>query len=169
MADLARRQVAVIAAADAPSAIAAKANTTIPIVFVRSDPVKLGLVASLNRPGGNVTGVSFLSPALGDKAAWAPARLLPGSRAHCRARRSSNWPITEPFVSDVRAAASAIGKQIEILYASTARDIDTVFADSCAKAGRCSLGQSRPVFLQPSRTTCHTGDAPCDACDLSLA
>jgi putative ABC transport system substrate-binding protein len=128
-ADLVRRQVAVIAATESSSAIAAKAaTTTIPIIFsVGGDPVKLGLVASLNRPGGNVTGVSFMSDELGAKQLGLLHELLPGA-VRIAALVDPNTPITEPFVSGVRAAASAIRKQIEVLYASTGRDIDTVFA-----------------------------------------
>jgi putative ABC transport system substrate-binding protein len=133
-ADLVRRQVAVIAAKDTPSAIAAKAaNTTIPIVFATgSDPVKLGLVASLNQPGGNVTGVSFLSASMAAKVLGLLHELLPGA-VRIAVLVDPNFPITEPFVSDIRATASAIGKQIEVLYASTSRDIDTVFASLAQK------------------------------------
>jgi putative ABC transport system substrate-binding protein len=133
-ADLVRRQVAVIAVHDTPSAIAAKAaTTTIPIVFVSGgDPVKLGLVASFNRPGGNVTGVSFMGAELGAKQLGLLHELLPGA-VRIAALVEPNFPLTEPFVSDVRAAALVIGKQIEVLDANTGRDIDTVFATLAQK------------------------------------
>jgi putative tryptophan/tyrosine transport system substrate-binding protein len=126
-ADLVRRQVAVIAAGDTPSAIAAKAaNATTPIVFATGgDPIKLGLVASLNRPGGNVTGVSFLSAGMAAKALGLLHELLPRA-VRIAVLVDRNFP-SEPFVSDVRATASAIGKQIEVLHAGTNREIDTVF------------------------------------------
>jgi putative tryptophan/tyrosine transport system substrate-binding protein len=124
-----RSQVTVIAAHDVASAIVAKAaTTTIPIVFVSAgDPVKLGLVASLNRPGGNVTGVTFVTAELGAKQLGLLHELQP------RAMRvgmlvDPNYPLTESFVSDVQAAASSIRKQIEVLEAPTGRDIDMAFA-----------------------------------------
>ena len=114
-ADLVRRQVTVIAAHDSPSAIVAKAaTTTIPIVFASGgDPVKLGLVASLNRPGGNVTGVSFISLELGAKLLGLLRELRPGA-ARIAVLVDPKSPTTEPFVSQLRAAASAIGHQIEV-------------------------------------------------------
>src|SRR5262249_40304409 len=128
-ADLVRRQVAVIAAHDTQSAIAAKAaTTTIPIVFTTGgDPVRDGLVASLNRPGGNITGVSFISAELGAKQLGLLRELRPEA-ARIGVLADPKWPTTERIVSDVRAAALAIGRQIEVLNASTVGDIDTVFA-----------------------------------------
>ena len=128
-ADLVRRQVAVIAARDTPSAIAAKAaTTTIPIVFVSGgDPVKLGLVAGLNRPGGNVTGVTLDSTELGTKQLGLLNELLPGA-VRVGVLVDPNYAPSQSFVSDVQAAALSIGKQIEVLEAPTGRDIDTVFA-----------------------------------------
>jgi ABC-type uncharacterized transport system substrate-binding protein len=129
-ADLVRRQVAVIAAHDTQSAIAAKAaTTTIPIVFTTGgDPVRDGLVASLNRPGGNITGVSFIVAELGAKQLGLLHELRPEA-ARIGVLADPKWPTTtERILSDVRAAALAIGRQIEVLNASTARDIDTVFA-----------------------------------------
>ena len=133
-ADLVRRHVTVIAAHDTPSAIAAKAaTTTIPIVFASGgDPVELGLIASLNRPGGNVTGVTFLVATVAAKQLGLLHDLLPGA-VRIAVLVVPNFPITEPFVSDVRAAASAISKQIEVLYAGTGRDIDAVFANLAQK------------------------------------
>jgi putative tryptophan/tyrosine transport system substrate-binding protein len=154
VADLVRRQVAVIAATDAPSAIAAKtANTTKPIVFTSGiDPVKEGLVASLNRPGSNVTGVSFLANELGAKQLGLLHDLRP------RAERFAvlvdpNWARTESFVSDIRGAGSAIKKQIEVLYASNGVDIDTAFVSLAQKpvdallVGPSALANNRRVQL----------------------
>ena len=133
-ADLVRRQVTVIAAHDTPSSIAAKAaTTTIPIVFASGgDPVKLGLVASLNRPGGNVTGVTFVAAELGAKQLGLLHELQPGA-VRVGVLVDPNFPLTESFVSDVQAAALSIGKQIEVLEAPTGRDIDTAFASLAQK------------------------------------
>jgi putative tryptophan/tyrosine transport system substrate-binding protein len=111
-ADLVRRQVAVIAARDTSSAIAAKAaTTTIPIVFASGgDPVKLGLVASLNQAGGNVTGVAFLTTELGTKRLGLLHELLPGA-GRIGVLVEPNFPTTEPFVSNIRAALWSLGSK----------------------------------------------------------
>jgi putative ABC transport system substrate-binding protein len=129
VADLVRLRVAVIVTEDTLSAIAAKAaTTTIPIVFgTGGDPVRDGLVASLNRPGGNVTGVSFILAELGAKQLGLMHELLPRA-TRIAVLGDPKWPITELFVSDVRAAASAIGRQIELLDVSSSHEIDAVFA-----------------------------------------
>jgi ABC-type uncharacterized transport system substrate-binding protein len=128
-ADLIRRQVTMIAAHDTPSSIVAKAaTTTIPIVFASGgDPIKLGLVASLNRPGGNVTGVTFVTAELGAKQLGLLHELQPGA-VRVGVLVDPNYAPTQSFVSDVQAAALSIGKQIEVLEAATGRDIDTAFA-----------------------------------------
>jgi len=128
-ADLVRRQVKVIAAHDTPSSIVAKAaTTTIPIVFAGGgDAVELGLVASLNRPGGNVTGVTFVNAELGAKLLGLLHELQPGA-VRVGVLVDPNYAPTQSFVSDVQAAALSIGKQIEVLEAPTGRDIDTAFA-----------------------------------------
>jgi ABC-type uncharacterized transport system substrate-binding protein len=133
-ADLVRRQVTVIAAHDTLSAIAAKAaTTTIPIVFVTGgDPIKDGLVTGLNRPGGNVTGVSFIAVELGAKQLGLLHELRPGA-ARIAVLVDPKWPFTERFVSEVSAAASAVGHQIEVLHVSTGREIDTAFASLSQK------------------------------------
>src|SRR4029077_14018754 len=133
-ADLVRRQVTVIAAHDTPSSIVARAaTTTIPIVFASGgNPVKLGLVASLNRPGGNVTGVTFFSAELGAKQLGLLHELKPGA-VRVGALVDPNYAPTQSFVSDVQAAALSIGKQIEVLEAPTGRDIDTAFARLATK------------------------------------
>jgi putative tryptophan/tyrosine transport system substrate-binding protein len=128
-ADLVRRQVTVIAAHDTSSSIVAKAaTTTIPIVFASGgDPVRLGLVASLNRPGGNVTGVTFATVQLGAKQLGLLHELQPGA-VRVGVLVDPNFAPTQSFVSDVQAAALSIGKQIEVVEAPTSRDIDTAFA-----------------------------------------
>jgi putative tryptophan/tyrosine transport system substrate-binding protein len=127
MADLLRRQVAVIVG-NTPAALAAKAATmTVPIVFVTGgDPVRLGLVASLNRPGGNVTGISFMSVELAGKQLGLLRELRAGA-AHIAVLVDPKFPTTERQVSEVRAAALAVGQQIELLYVSSNREIETAF------------------------------------------
>jgi ABC-type uncharacterized transport system substrate-binding protein len=128
-AELVVRQVAVIAAADTRAAIVAKAaTTTLPIVFAGgSDPVREGLVASLNRPGGNVTGVTFLAGEVGAKQLGLLRELVPKA-TRIGVLVDPGWPVTRPFVADVRTAAAAIGAQVEILSASNGSDIDETFA-----------------------------------------
>jgi putative ABC transport system substrate-binding protein len=127
VADLLRRQVALIVG-NTPSALAAKAaTTTAPIVFVTGDdPVRNGLVTNLNRPGGNVTGVSFIVAELGAKQLGLLRELRPGA-ARIAVLVDPKFPTTERFVSEVRAAASAIGQQLVVLDASSDREIETAF------------------------------------------
>jgi putative ABC transport system substrate-binding protein len=146
-ADLVRRQVTVIAAHDTPSSIVAKAaTTTIPIVFVSGgDPVKLGLVAGLNRPGGNVTGVTFVIAELGAKQLGLLHELQPGA-VRVGVLVDPNFPLIESFVSDVQAAASSVRKQIEVLEAPIGRDIDTAFASLAQKPIDALLVGPSPLF-----------------------
>jgi putative tryptophan/tyrosine transport system substrate-binding protein len=126
-ADLVRRQVAVIAS-NTPATIAAKAaTTTIPIVFSSGgDPIKLGFVASLNRPGGNVTGVSFFSTTLEAKRLGILRELVP-TAAMIAVVLNPNFPDAEAQSQEVQEAARTLGLQIQILRASTERDLDTTF------------------------------------------
>jgi putative ABC transport system substrate-binding protein len=129
-ADLVRRRVAVIVTpGSTPSALAAKAATTsIPIVFsVGIDPVEVGLVANFNRPGGNVTGISSLNSELAAKRLGLLQELLPNAVRFAMLVNPHN-PVADRLTRDAQAAGLAIGRQIEILAASTAGDIDTAFA-----------------------------------------
>ena len=128
--DLVHRQVRVIVALPGNAAVrAAKAMTnTIPIVFgFGSDPVQQGLVASLNRPGGNVTGMTSLSNELFGKQLGMLHELLPQA-SHFGFLSNPKTPVHELAVKDVQAAGSAIGGTIEVFTASTNSEIDTVFA-----------------------------------------
>ena len=128
--ELARRQVAAIAATGgAHSALAAKAaTTTIPIVFVvGEDPVKLGLVASLARPGGNATGINFFIYELAAKRLALLHELVPAATRVAVLVNPTNAAHSETTLSDVEAAARAIGLQTQILNASTSREIDAAF------------------------------------------
>jgi putative tryptophan/tyrosine transport system substrate-binding protein len=130
-ADLVRHRVAVIATPGTPaSVLAAKAATTrIPIVFrTGADPVQLGLVASLARPGGNLTGVTPMSGELGPKRLGLLTELLPGA-SRLALLGNPDDPTFEPFTRDAQAAVTAIRRQIEVLTARTNREIDTAFAD----------------------------------------
>ena len=130
-AELVRRQVNVIVATGGPaSALAAKAATTrIPVVFeVAQDPVKLGLVASLARPGGNVTGINFFSGELAAKRLELLHELVPGAARLAVLVNPSNAPNTEITLKDVQAAAGSIGLQIQIVRAGANSEINAAFA-----------------------------------------
>jgi ABC-type uncharacterized transport system substrate-binding protein len=118
----------------------------VPIVFTTGgDPVRDNLVSSLNRPGGNVTGVSFISVELGAKQLGLLHELLPKA-ARIAVLVDPNWPITEPFVSDVPAAAPTISKQIEVLNISTGRDINMLFATFAQKSVDALLVGPAPLL-----------------------
>jgi putative ABC transport system substrate-binding protein len=130
-ADLVRRQVTVIAAAGStPAALAAKAaTTTIPVVFqVGADPVAAGLVVSLARPGGNVTGVTNLNTELGPKRLELLREVIPTANVIALLVNPTSRFIAETMSRDMQSAARALGLQLHILNASTERDFDTVFA-----------------------------------------
>jgi putative ABC transport system substrate-binding protein len=129
--ELVRRRVAVIAAVGGISAVmAAKAATaTIPIVFVAAeDPVKLGLVASLARPGGNLTGINFLNAELVAKRLELLRELVPGATRVSVLVNPTNAVDSETTLREVAAAVSANGLQIQLLNASTSREIEAAFA-----------------------------------------
>jgi len=132
VAELVRRQVAVIVAGPTPAALAAKAATqTIPILFgVTDDPVKLGLVASFARPGGNVTGVNFVLAEFGlsAKRLGLLRELVPQATRIAALVNPNNAETAEAVTRDVMAAASTIGAQIEVIHASDSQEIEAAFA-----------------------------------------
>jgi ABC-type uncharacterized transport system substrate-binding protein len=141
VAELIRRPVALIVG-NTPAALAAKgATTTVPIVFVTGgDPVELGLVASLNRPGGNATGVSIINADLGAKQLGLLRELRPGA-APIAVLVDPKYPLTERFVSGLRAAASAVGQQLIVLDVSSDREIETAFTTLVQRgAGALQVG-----------------------------
>jgi len=129
--ELAGRQVAVIVAAGGtPAALAAKAATAIiPIVFaVAVDPIKVGFVTSLNRPGGNMTGVTNLNVEMGPKRVELLRALLPSATIIAVLVDPTNPELATPFVHSMEAAARDLGLQTHVLNASTDRDFDSAFA-----------------------------------------
>jgi putative ABC transport system substrate-binding protein len=128
--ELVHRQVTVIAAGGIPASVAAKAATAaIPIVFeTASDPVKLGLVASLNRPGGNLTGVTNLNVEVGQKRLELLRELMPAATNIAVLFNPSAPAVTEQFMRNLQAAAPALGMQLHVVQVSTDHDLDTVFA-----------------------------------------
>jgi len=129
-AELVHRQVTVIAAVGSTSSLAAKAATaTIPIVFeTAADPVMLGLVASLNRPSGNLTGVTNLNVEVGQKRLELLRELMPAATNIAVLVNPAAPAITEQFMGILQAAAPALGMQLHVLQASTDHDLDTAFA-----------------------------------------
>jgi putative ABC transport system substrate-binding protein len=148
-ADLVRRQVAVIATVTSHSTFAAKAATTsIPIIFsLAEDPVRLGLIASIARPGGNATGINILSGELVAKRLELLRELVPGAARVAVLVNPANATSTETTVRDVELAARTIGLQIQVLNASTSREIDAAFA---------ALARERPDALLVATDTLFT-------------
>jgi putative ABC transport system substrate-binding protein len=145
-ADLVRRRVTVIATpASQTAALAAKAaTTTIPIVFsIGNDPVQVGLVASLNRPGGNVTGIVSMNSELGAKRLGLLHEFIPGAARFAVLVSPTALSTT---IADLQAAASAIGRPIEFLAAGTNRDIDAAFASLAQKPVDALLVSPGPLF-----------------------
>jgi putative ABC transport system substrate-binding protein len=129
-ADLVQRKVSVIASFTPAATFAAKAaTTTIPIVFgVNEDPVRLGLVASLARPGGNATGINFLTAEVGAKRLNLLRELVPATARVAVLVNPANATSAESTLKDVAAAAPAVGLQMEVLNATTGGEINAVFA-----------------------------------------
>jgi putative tryptophan/tyrosine transport system substrate-binding protein len=152
VADLISRQVAVIAG-NQSSALAAKAaTTTVPIVFATgADPVREGLVASLNKPGGNVTGVNFFSAELGPKRLELLRQLVPKATTFGMLVNPNN-PDIEAERRDVQASAQAIGQQLIVIDVSSDRDIETTFATFVRRgAGALLVGTGAFLFSNRER------------------
>src|SRR5499427_842793 len=129
VAELVRHQVVVLAIVGNAATLAAKAATTIPIVFlVAEDPVRLGLVASLAGPGGNLTGINFFNAELSAKRLELLHTLVPGATRVAALVNPANATTTETTLRDLGPAARAMGLQIKVLNASTSPEIGTAFA-----------------------------------------
>jgi putative ABC transport system substrate-binding protein len=146
-ADLVSRRVAVIVASASEASIAAKAATsTIPIVFVTAaDPVASGLVASLNRPGGNATGVSYLSSALGAKRLELVHQVAPAAKSVAVLMNPSN-PTSAPFMRDVQAGAQVLGLQILVTTVTNGDDLESVFAHLAEQRPGALIMSADPRF-----------------------
>ena len=146
-ADLVRRQVAVIASTGAPATMAAKAATsTIPIAFMTGDdPVKFALVASLARPGGNVTGVSFLTTTLADKRVELLRELIPNADI-IAVLANPKSPVGVDDARSVKRAATILGLQVHILDASTSFEFEAAFAELAQRSAKAVLVAADPFF-----------------------
>ena len=152
VADLVHRQVAVIVATTTPAVLAAKAaTTTIPIVFeMASDPLQLGLVASLNRPGGNVTGITQTNVEIAPKRLQLLHELVPTASVMAVLVNPANPTLAETATKKVQAAARTLGLELHVLNAGTERDFDGVFAKLIQlRAGGLVIGDD-PLFASRS-------------------
>ncbi len=153
-ADLVQRQVAVIAATSTPAALAARAvTTTVPIVFeTAGDPVQLGLVASLNRPGGNATGVTQTNVEVAPKRLELLHELLPAARVMAFLVDPSDPSVAETTARQMLAAAHTLGLELHVLNASTENDFDAVFAKiSQLRASGLVISAGTAIFAGRAR------------------
>jgi putative tryptophan/tyrosine transport system substrate-binding protein len=148
-AELVRRQVAVIATTVGTATSAAKAaTTTIPIVFlIGDDPVRLGLVASLARPSGNLTGINVFTAELTAKRLELVRELVPRAARIAVLVNPADGPITESTLRDVETAARALGLQIQVLKANTSREIDAAFDTMARERPDALFVATNPLFI----------------------
>jgi putative ABC transport system substrate-binding protein len=152
IADLVHRQVAVIAATTTPAALAAKAaTTTIPIVFESgTDPVQLGLVDSLNRPHGNITGVSGLIVESAPKRLELLHELVPTARVIGLLVNQADAALAQAQLHAIQSAANSLGLELQILNASSEHDFDAAFADLTRSHAGGLVISAGSVFLRAS-------------------
>jgi putative ABC transport system substrate-binding protein len=153
-ADLVRRQVTVIAATTTPAALAAKgATSVIPIVFeIGGDAVQLGLVASLNRPGANITGVTQLNQEVAPKRMELLHELVPSAKLVGLLINPKDPAVAEPLARASQATAHALGLDLHVLSASTENDFDGVFASlNQLRAGGLVIGTDALFIARPER------------------
>ena len=142
------REVTVIAATSTPAALAAKtATSTVPIVFTTgSDPIKLGLVASLSRPGGNVTGSTQLSVELGPKRLELAHELFPGATTVALLVNPAN-PLAATVSKELQAVADTLSLRLDVLHASTEADFEPAFATAAQlRVAALVIGSADPLF-----------------------
>ena len=147
-ADLVRRHVALIATGSTPAALAAKAaTTTIPIVFeMAGDPVGIGLVAGLDRPGGNVTGVANLGIQMTPKRLQLLHEAVPSAKLVALLVNPANSTVAETQLREAFAAAPTLGVDLHVLHASTERDLDAVFANLIQSRAGGLVIAAEPLF-----------------------
>jgi len=149
-ADLVRRQVAVIAATGSvTTALAVKqATTTIPIVFnIGVDPVKEGLVAAFNKPGGNITGITSVNNQLGTKWVGLMHELLPNAMRFAVLADPKDPMNVVAMITDMQRGAAALGLQLEVLYASTSSELETSIVDVTQKQAAALMITPSALFL----------------------
>jgi ABC-type uncharacterized transport system substrate-binding protein len=171
-AELVRNRVTIIAAVGGiHSGLAAKAATsTIPVVFVSAgDPVEFGLVSSLSRPGGNITGISMVTVALAPKRLELLHASVPASGTIAMLVNPTS-PYLGPETKDVQDAARALGREVRVFQARAERDIDAAFAARPRPtAGGGGPRQRRSIFRQPARSARCAGCASCNSRHLPVA
>jgi ABC-type uncharacterized transport system substrate-binding protein len=148
-ADLIGRQVVVIAATSTPAALAAKAaRASVPVVFeVGSDPVQLGLVSNLNRPGGNVTGVTQTNVEMTPKRLQLLHELLPAARIMALLVNPANEATTETTTREVMAAARTLGIELHVMNANIARDVEAAFTKAVELRAGGMVVSGGPFFF----------------------